>query len=105
MGQRAQGEGVLVKIARLPHQRHHEIAAADVVHQVAEQPAPERVVAHVLHDAAAVGVSVGFGQLVRSGGGIERQQHRLDGILPSRVHDRFVGQNRIGVQRGRQRQQ
>ena len=58
VGQRAQREGVFVDVLRAAHQVHHEVAAADVVHQIAEKTAAERIIADVLKDAAGVSIGV-----------------------------------------------
>ena len=54
--QRAEREGVLVDVVRFAQQRFHEVAGADVVHQVAEKVVPERIVAKVLNHRSAVRV-------------------------------------------------
>ena len=56
--QRAQGKGVLVGILTLREQLANEIAAANVVHQIAEFDAAKRIVAKILNDGAAIGISV-----------------------------------------------
>src|SRR5260370_74280 len=59
----AEREGVFVQILGIAQQNYHEIAAADVMRQVAEEHAAVRVVTHVLNDGAPVSVTVGFAQL------------------------------------------
>ena len=64
MRQRAQGEGVLVEILRIVNHGLHKGARADIMSQIAEDLIAERVVADILNDAPAVGVSVGFEQVL-----------------------------------------
>ena len=64
MRQRAQSERVFVQILRLRDLIQNEIAAADIMHQVAEQMAAERVITHVLNNGAAIGIRVRFAQIV-----------------------------------------
>src|SRR5713226_9456025 len=56
--ERTQGEGVLVRILALQYQLVNKVTAADVVHQIAEFHTAEGIVAKVLDDGAAIGVSV-----------------------------------------------
>ena len=87
--QGAQREGVLVGILALAQQFTNKVAAADVVHQVAEFPAAERVVAEVLDDGAAIGVGMRFLDLVFRESGISLQQERAD-LRPSTAGRRFL---------------
>ena len=73
-GNRRQCESVFVDIARFPKQIIDEIAGADVVRELAEEFIAEGIEAHVLHDAAAVGIRVGFAELGVRGTGKTRQQ-------------------------------
>ena len=61
--QRAQRERILVEILRLANHVDDEVAAADVMRQIAVELAAERIVAQVLNDAAAVGVGVRLRQI------------------------------------------
>ena len=60
----SQGKGILVEIGRFLHERHDKIAAAHVMHQVAEIFFTKRVVAHVLDHAAAVRIGMSLAQIV-----------------------------------------
>ena len=62
--QRAGGESVFVEIFGVSQQRQDEIAAADVVREVAEKRAAVRVVPHVLNDGSAIGVGLGPAQIL-----------------------------------------
>ena len=72
----AEGEGVLVEVLRLADQADDEIARADVVHEVAEQLAAERVVAHVLDDRPGIGVGVRLEESVGRGVPGKRRSRR-----------------------------
>ena len=58
--QGAEREGVLIEVLRLVNQGVDEVAAADIMHEVTKWFAAERIIAHVLDDAAAIGKSVSF---------------------------------------------
>ena len=60
VSQRAQGERVLVRVARVADQRLDEVAGPDVVREIGEQMTAERVVPEVLDEGAAVRVRAGF---------------------------------------------
>src|SRR5208337_640319 len=62
--ERAEGEGVLISILALRQQLADEIAATNVVDQITELHAAKRIVAEVLDDGAAIGISVCFRELV-----------------------------------------
>src|SRR5579872_2118062 len=105
VGEGAEREGVLVEVFLFAEEIHDEIAAADVVDQVAEEMAAEWVVAHVLEYAAGIGIAMRFLQLFRFGLGIPGQQQRLDVGIPSRVDDGFVSEDGIAVEGGCQKQE
>ena len=98
MRQRAQRECVLVDILRLTYQVRHEIPAARVVDQVAEKPASEGVIPHVLDDAASIGIGAGAQELVRRSLRKALYQQRPDGIVPGRIDDGLVRQHGVAVQ-------
>ncbi len=93
--QGAQCEGVLVDILAFEQQLADEVSAADVMHQVAEFPAAERVVAEILDDGAAIGVGVRLSDLVFRQSRISLEQEGLDLVGPEQVHDFLVRQNGI----------
>ena len=64
MGQRSQGECVLIGILAFEQQFLNEISTADVMHQVAEFLTAERVVAEVLDHSATVGIGMSLPDLV-----------------------------------------
>ena len=103
VGQRAQREGEFVQRMRFADQVQDKISGAHVMHQVAEELAAERVVAHVLDDAARVGVGVRLQQIFGSGLGIALQQEGPDVAIPGGIDDRLVGENRIGLETGARR--
>ncbi len=63
--------------------------------QIAEEPASERIVAHVLNDRAAIGIGVGLPKFVRRRGRETLQKEWLDAIPPCGVDDRFMRQDRV----------
>src|SRR5689334_14051530 len=74
--------------------------------QVAYEMTAVRIVTHVLNDRAAVRVTVRFDEFI--GGRVRKafEQHWLDGGVPRRVNNRFVGKNGIrgALQRGKRQQ-
>jgi hypothetical protein len=60
----AQGGGVLIDILTFEQQLANKVSAANVMHQVAEIPAAERVVAEILDDCASIGVGMRLPDLV-----------------------------------------
>ena len=95
MGQGSQSESILVEIRGVPEERFHKVATANVVDQIAEELVAERVVAHVLQHASAVGVGMGLLQVLFGGVRETLQQQRLNLIIPHQIHDLLVGQHRI----------
>ena len=65
--QRSQSESVLIEVLGFADQVEDKIAAPDVMRQIAEELAAERIIPQILNDAPSVGESVRFGQLVRGG--------------------------------------
>jgi len=55
----AQSKSVFVQVKGLIEQRLEKIRASDIMNQIAEEPAAERIVSEVLNDAATVSVTVG----------------------------------------------
>ena len=98
MLQGTEGKRVLIEVFGFADEVEDEVAAADVVQKIGEELGPERVVAHVLNNAAAVGVCVSLNKLFRSGAGEPLQQQNFDGSVPGGVDERFVGE--YGVREG-----
>ena len=65
MRKRSQGKRVLIQIPGLADHVGDEVAASDVMRQIAVECASKRVVAQVLNDASAIGVPMGLSQFVR----------------------------------------
>ncbi len=93
--QRAQSECIFVEVLRFADQGHDEIAAADVMREIAEKVAAERIISQVLNDATPIRVGVRLLQLLPSGAGKSFEKLFLEGSIPNRINDRFVGQDRI----------
>src|SRR5690242_13908994 len=98
--QSSQSESVFVQILRLQDEVDHEVAGPHIVQKIGEKFRAERVIAHVLNDAASVGVGVRLLQLLRRTVGESFEKQSLDGGVPQRVDDRFVSQNRISEHAG-----
>ena len=96
MGERAEGEGVLIRVLRLADEVLYEDAGADVVQQVAHQLVAEGVVADVLNDGSAIGVGVGFPDLVRRDAGIAAAKQRDDVGFPGEVDDLLMREDGVG---------
>src|ERR1700731_191871 len=92
---RPQGEGVLVRILALQYQLANEVAAANVVHQIAEFHAAKGVVAEVLDDGASIGVAVRHLELVFGERWKSLEEKRAKLIGPHQVYDLLVGENRV----------
>lgn len=99
MGEGAESESIFVDVRGVTDHLHHDVTAAYVVHEIANFLVAERIVAHVLNDATAIGVSVGFFELLRSQVGKFLQEKRLDLVFPGHVHDFFMGQDGIRIGR------
>ena len=95
MRQRPQRECILVEVLRLSNQVQYEVAAADVMSQIAVKRAAERIISQILNDASAVGIGVRLSQLIRGRGGKSLQEQRLYGTIPSGIDNGFVGENGV----------
>src|SRR6266576_6911927 len=93
MRQRAERERILVQIGGLGQKIQYQIAAANVVRQVADEPMAERVIAHILDDCAAIGVSMRLSKIVRARIRKSLQQEGLYIVFPGSVDDRLVRQD------------
>src|ERR1700758_3520485 len=93
--QSAQRECVFVDVLALDQQLANKVSATDVVHQIAELPATERVVAEILDEGASVGVGMRFFKLVCRQSGKPLEDQRLDLIAPQQVDDLLVSENRV----------
>src|SRR5713226_8306437 len=105
MGERAHAESVLIEIFRVSQQSQDEIAAANVMCEVAKKGAAVWVVAHILNDGAAVGVGLCPAQILLGRLREFLQQQRPDVRLPSRIDDGLMGEDCVCVNGGWQRQQ
>ena len=94
--QRAEGKGVLVGIAALSQQFTNEVSATNVVHQVAEFPTAERVVAKVLYNGPTIGIGMSFFELLFGEPRIALEDERTNLVRPQQVNDLLVGQHGIG---------
>ena len=97
MRERTKRKGVLCQVLRVVQQRPHEIAAANIMRQVAEKWAAVRVVAHILNNGAAVRIGLRPAQVLLRSLRILCQKQGLDVAVPGRVNDRFMGKHGIGL--------
>src|ERR1039458_3336682 len=95
MGQRSQSEGVLIQVLGFADQVEDKIADPDIMRQIAEKLAAERIIPQILNNAPSVSESVRFGQLFHGGGRKSFEQQRFDRTVPRRIDNSFVGKNRI----------
>src|SRR5262249_45789116 len=77
-----------------------KVAAAYIMRQLAEIAAAERIVAHVLDDASAIGMGMRPIQLFRCGVWEPLQQRGTNIGVPRAIDDGLMAQYRIRVQRG-----
>jgi len=105
MRERADGESVLGDIFGVSQQRLDEIAAADVMREVAEKRAAVGVVAHILNDGSAVSVGLRPAEIFLGCLWELFQEERLDVRLPSRIDDGLMRKDGVGMNGGWQRQQ
>ena len=97
MGERADGEGYVVGGFGVAEEGSDEVSGADVVQQVGEEGFAQGIVAEVLDDASAVGIGAGLAELGGSEIGVALEQQRLDGVGPSEVDELLVGEDGVGV--------
>src|SRR2546429_2346134 len=91
MRERTKRKGVFRSVLRVVQQRPDEIAAANIMRQVAEKWAAVRVVAHILNNGAAVRIGLRPAQVLLRSLRILFQKQGLDVAVPGRVNDRFMG--------------
>ena len=104
MGQCSEREGELIDIPRLAHECGHKIAAADIMGQLAEKLAAERIIAEILDNRATIGVGMRFNQLVRRGIREAFEKEGLKILIPGRINDRFMSQDGVSAERCRERE-
>jgi len=92
----ADGEGYFIGGLGVVEEREDEVAGADVVGEVGEEPVAEGIVAEVLNGAATVGVGVGFLKLRFCEGGEFFEEEWANGLLPGEVDEGLVGLDRVG---------
>src|ERR1041384_2587672 len=95
MRKRSERECIFVDVLRLGEKRLNEVSASDIVNQVGEELAAERVVTNVLNNRSAISVSVRLAQLRGCGVRKSLQQDRLKRVVPRRIDDCFVCKHRI----------
>ena len=96
VSERPQRESITVEIPGIMDEGQDEVSAPHIVHQVAEEKASVRIVAHILDNRPAVSVAVCFFQLLGRGLGKTLQQHGAYARVPCAVNDRLMSKNGIG---------
>src|SRR5258706_16337559 len=95
MGDRAEGKRIFIQVPRFEEQCRQEIRAANIMEQITEKSAAERIISEILNDASAVCVAVCDSELIRCGTGEALKQDRLDVVVPERIDQRLVCKHRI----------
>jgi hypothetical protein len=90
-----ESEGVFIGILTLQQQLSNEVAAANVVHQITEFHAPKGIVAEVLDDGAAIGMSVCLGELVLRERWESLEEKGTEFVGPHQINDFLVGEHGI----------
>src|ERR1051326_1892751 len=96
MSHGAKSKRVFIAVFRFLEKVENEIAASNVVHQVAEELAAERVVAHVLNDASTVGIGMRLYQISGRGARESTQKQRLQTGVPRGINNRFMTEDGVG---------
>ncbi len=96
--QRTQGEGVLIGVLAVLQHLEDEVSTADVVHQIAKFHASKRVVAQILDYGAAIGVGVGFLDLLFRQPRVFLEQEGANLIDPEQIDNFLVRENGVGKQ-------
>lgn len=100
--QRSEGKSVFVEVRGFVDEIDDEIAAAHVMSKIAEVLVAERVVAHVLHQRAAVGKSMCLFQIIPGCCRKTLQEKWLDVVFPEQVDDFFMREDGISAANLRQ---
>src|SRR5438105_7336217 len=96
MSQCPERESIFVKVGSLTNKVRHEIAAARVMRQVAEEFAAKRVIADVLNQTAPIRESMRSAKILRCGRRKTFAQDWLNFVLPNNVDDLLVSEKGIG---------
>jgi len=95
--QRSQCERIFVQVLGLTDELRNEIATPDIMREVAEKAAAERIISQVLNDAASVSIGVGQFQLRRRSGRKSFEEQFLKGSIPDGIDDGLMGENCVAV--------
>src|SRR5712692_2063483 len=99
--QSAERECVFIEILGIADQRLDEVAAANVVHQIAEEMTAVGIIAQILYDRAAKGEAMSLAQFVGSGVWKALQEHWTNAGFPGGINEGFVRENRITINLGK----
>src|SRR5262249_23682375 len=105
MRQSAQRKGIFVQTRGIAQHCRNKIAAAHVVSEIRKKFRTERVIAHVLNNAAAVCVGVRSLQVAIGYPRKALTKQWLDRIIPDGINDGFMTQNRVGMNLGNKTEQ
>jgi hypothetical protein len=101
MRQRAHGECQLIRIPLVFKEAGHKVPGSHVVGQLGEEDVAEGIVADVLDRTASVGIGTCCLEFRRSRVRVPAPQQRQNRILPGKVDQLFVSQQRIRASGGR----
>jgi hypothetical protein len=101
VSQRPEGERVFVNRLRFSNQRRHEVARADVMHEVCKESTAERVVAEVLNERTTIGVRARLLHRLRGRTRKSAFEQRHDLIRPPVINQGLVRENRVSRGNGR----
>src|SRR5580704_17620685 len=93
--QRAQRKRVVVDVVGIAEHRHHKVTAAYVMRQIAEQRAAVRIIAQVLNDGPAIGISLGGIQFIFGSMGKFLAKQWLELRFPHHVDDGLMSENGV----------
>src|SRR5579864_5811229 len=99
--QSAERECVFIEVLGIADQRLDEVAAANVVHQIAEEMTAVGIIAQILNDRSAKGKAMSVAQFVGSGVWKAPQEHRTNAAFPAGINEGFVRENRITINLGK----
>src|SRR2546428_9458830 len=95
MRDRAESKRIFVQVFRFVEQRRQKIRAANIMEQVTEESAAERVISEILNDASAVRVAVCDSELIWCSIAEALKQDCLDVVVPKNIDQRLVCKHRI----------
>src|SRR5438477_8870047 len=83
----SQGKCILVGVLRFRYQGFNKISCPYVVEQIAEVLFRKRIIAHILDNAASIGISVRVAELLLGETGKAFQKHPFKVVFPDQIDD------------------